>query len=71
MLKQANPFELFTIFDDPAVEFQIRQSELEMGFKYIKIELSEDNLRILSRYYKTRDTFNTLKLCFFLTDEHS
>ena len=71
MLKQIHPFELLTIFDDPAIEFQIRQSDMEMAFKYLCIEMNEENYRILGKYYKTKDSYNTLKLCFFLVEDHS
>ncbi|CAK84000.1 unnamed protein product (macronuclear) [Paramecium tetraurelia] len=69
MFKQIHPFDLFTALDDPNAEFLLRQSELEQAFKYVNIEIGEDNYRIINKYYKVKDGLSTLKLCYHIVDD--
>ncbi|CAD8121117.1 unnamed protein product [Paramecium sonneborni] len=69
MFKQIHPFDLFTAFDDTSTEFQLRQSELEQAFKYLNIDVGEDNYRILNKYYKVKDAISTLRLCYHIVED--
>ncbi|CAD8094172.1 unnamed protein product [Paramecium primaurelia] len=69
MFKQIHPFDLFTAFDDLNTEFLLRQSELEQAFKYINIDIGEDNYRIINKYYKVKDAVSTFKLCYDIVDD--